>query len=73
MDKLVKCQSIVRKWIARRQYDRIQQIQQSTFLKSSVNHLQARVRGALVRRELEKKRMTLTSCNEQWVIKVCYI
>ncbi|KAI9308755.1 hypothetical protein BJ944DRAFT_246306 [Cunninghamella echinulata] len=68
--KLVKCQSVVRKWLTRREYDRMQQIHQSTYLKSSVNHLQARVRGALVRRELEKKRITLTTCDENWVIKL---
>ncbi|KAI8096562.1 Rho GTPase activation protein [Halteromyces radiatus] len=68
--KLIKCQALARKWLSRREFEKVQEIHRSTFFQSHVNHLQARVRGVLCRRELENKRITFETCNEQWVIKL---
>lgn len=70
MEKLIQCQAVARKWLSRREFEQVQEIHRSTFFQSHVNHLQARVRGVLCRRELENKRVTFETCNEQWAIKL---
>lgn len=66
----MQCQALARKWLSRREFEQVQQIHRSTFFQSNVNHLQARVRGVLCRRELENKRITFETCSEEWAIQL---
>ncbi|KAI7869374.1 hypothetical protein BDF14DRAFT_1784332 [Spinellus fusiger] len=69
VEKVKVCQAAVRTWLDRRAFEHVQQVHQSTFFQSRIQHIQAQARGVLCRRELETKKITFET-SEDHILKL---
>ncbi|KAI8068711.1 hypothetical protein BC940DRAFT_346392 [Gongronella butleri] len=70
LDRLIRCQAMMRGRLQRREFQQVQQVHRSTLFQNQVNQLQARVRGVLCRQNLGQKKISLAACDETWVTKI---
>lgn len=66
---LVRCQSIVRRFTVRKEFNQIRDLHKSSLFESQIKNVQAQARGVLARRALEDKRIMYEDA-EEWITNV---
>ncbi|KAI8581736.1 hypothetical protein K450DRAFT_230913 [Umbelopsis ramanniana AG] len=63
---LIRCQSIVRRFTVRKEFNQIRDLHKSSLFESQIKNVQAQARGVLARRALEDKRIMYEDA-EEWI------
>jgi hypothetical protein len=69
MANLIRCQSLARRYSARKEFNQVKDMHKSTWFESQTIKLQAHARGVLCRKALEDKRIMHEDA-EGWITNV---